>query len=180
MNTEKLNYAMQYVDDDLLMEFFEMDDRSKAERTAALQRYLKIFVAAACAVLLVVLSGVTVYKRIKSGSKETTALITDIDLAGDPILLDQKKYQMFADSPSVREFLAENGYPADYGADTAGKKLGYLDMLADPRDGSLYFSFVEEETDHILYAYMNAEGDNFYILQSGEDYYLLIKDSMNN
>ena len=42
MNTEKLNYAMQYVDDDLLMEFFETDDRLKVERTAALQRHLKI------------------------------------------------------------------------------------------------------------------------------------------
>ena len=50
MNTEKLNYAMHYISDDFLMEFFQMDDKLTAERSKARQRTLKRFVAAACVI----------------------------------------------------------------------------------------------------------------------------------
>ena len=61
MNTEKLNYAMQYVDDDLLMEFFATDDRLTAESTKTRQRTLKRFAAAACIVLFAFITGVTLH-----------------------------------------------------------------------------------------------------------------------
>ena len=59
MNTEKLNYAMQYVDDDLLMEFFATDDRLTAESTKTRQRTLKRFAAAAC-IMLALLGGIAI------------------------------------------------------------------------------------------------------------------------
>ena len=181
MNTEKLNYAMQYVDDDLLMEFFETDDRLKVERTAALQRHLKIFVAVVCAVLIVVLAGVTVYKRmIKIPEEGITVNDTEFDLSAVPVLLNHEKYQMFEDSRVARKLLAEHGYTADDGADILGEEMGYLDKAADTVDGRLCFTFSADKTNYVLYACRNTARDDLFILQSGEGCYLLIKDGIVN
>ena len=90
MNTEKLNYAMQYVDDDLLMEFFATDDRLTAESTKTRQRTLKKFAAAACIVLFAFITGVTLHTISNKPSIPNTGL----EAEAVPILLNDVKYQM--------------------------------------------------------------------------------------
>ena len=174
MNTEKLNYAMQYVDDDLLMEFFATDDRLTAESTKTRQRTLKKFAAAACIVLFAFITGVTLHTI----SNKPSIPNTGFEAEAVPILLNDVKYQMFGDSQSVRELLGEHGLPTDYSADTIGENLGYLEMIENTIDGRLYFICTEEKTQYILYTYMNTDGDDYYILQSEDNYLLLIKDKL--
>ena len=178
MNKEKLNYAMQYVDDDLLMEFFQIDDKLEAERKTARRRHFRTFAAVASVMIIVILTGVIFNKRMNDVSEKTTAIATGIDLVADPILLNQEKYHMFADSPFVRGYLAEHGFPSDYGANTIGEKRGYLDMAANKVDGRLCFSSTEEKTNYILYSYGNTNEDEFLIIQSDNHYYLLIKEGI--
>ena len=180
MNTEKLNYAMQYVDDDLLMEFFATDDRLTAESTKTRQRTLKRFAAAACIVLFAFITGVTLHTLSNKPSMPSTEIagFEGLETEVIPILLNDEKYQMFGDSQSVRELLAEHGLPADYSADTIGECLGYLEMAANKIDGRLCFTCTEEKTQFILYAYVNTDGDDYYILQSEGNYFLLVKDNL--
>ena len=167
---------MQYVDDDLLIEFFQMDDKLENERKTTRRRFVRIYATVASVIIFVVLTGVIFYKRMNDVSEETTALATEIDLVADQILLNREKYLMFADSPFVREYLAEYGFPSDYGADTIGEKRGYLDMAANKIDGRLCFSSTEEKTNYVLYTYGNTNEDEFLIIQSEDHYYLLIKE----
>lgn len=180
MNTEKLNYAMQYVDDDLLMEFFATDDRLTAESTKTRQRTLKRFAAAACIVLFAFITGVTLHTLSNKPSMPSTEIagFEGLETKVIPILLNDEKYQMFGNSQSVQELLAEYGLPGDYSADTIGECLGYLEMAAYKIDGRLCFTCTEEKTQFILYAYVNTDGDDYYILQSEGNYFLLVKDNL--
>lgn len=174
MNTEKLNYAMHYISDDFLMEFFQMDDKLTAERSKARQRTLKRFIAAACVVLFAFITGVTLHTLSNKPSMPNTGL----EAEAVPVFLNDEKYQMFGDSQSVRELLAKHGLPADYSADTIGESFGYLEMAANTIDGRLCFISTEKKTQYILYAYVKTGGDDYYILQSEDNYLLLIKDNL--
>ena len=183
MNTEKLNYAMQYVDDDLLMEFLATDDRLTAESTKTRQRTLKRFAAAACIVLFAFITGVTLHTLSNKPSIPSTEIagfegLEGLDAEAVPILLNDEKYQMFGDSISEQELLAQHGLPSDYSADTIGECLGYLEMAANKIDGRLCFTCTEEKTQFILYVYVNTDGDDYYILQSEGNYFLLVKDNL--
>ena len=173
MNAEKLSRAMQHVNDDLLMEYLQMDDKLTAERTKARKRTLKKTVAAASIVLLFFITGVISHTLSNKPS------IPKMELEGEavPILLNDKKYQMFGDSPSMLELKTAHGSSADYSADMIGEKLGYLEMTANTTDGRLCFAFTEEKTQYVLYAYGNTDGDDCYILQSEDNYFLLVKDN---
>ena len=174
MNAEKISRAMQYVNDALLMEYLQMDDKLTAEKIAARLRSLKRFATVACIVLFIFVTGVISHTLSNKPSISNTGLETE----AVPVLLNDEKYQMFGDSQTVRKLLAEHGFPADYGADTIGEKLGYLEMAANTIDGRLCFAFTEEKTQYVLYAYVNTDGDDYYILQSEDNYLLLIKDNL--
>lgn len=181
MNAEKLSRAMQYVNDDLLMEYLQTDDKLTAKKSAARYRALKRLAAAACIVLLVVIAGAAAYKRREKEPEEGIAVNdTEIDPASVQILLNGEKYQMFRDPQSVQEVKTDHGLPAGYSEDRIGEKLGYLEMTANTTDGSLCFAFTEEKTQFVLYACGNTDGDDCYILQSEDGCYLLIKDGIVN
>ena len=177
MNTETLTNALQYIDDDLLIEFFEMDDKLTIERKTVRMRYLKIIAAAACFLLLVTLAGAAFHIRMKDVKKETFATETDIGAEAVSVLLYGEKYQMFEDSPLVRELMAEYGLSVDDVDETKENKPVYLEMFV--ADGRPCFTSAEEKTDYILYTYVNANGNNAYMLQFEDTIYLLIKGSVD-
>ena len=180
MNTVKLNYALQYIDDDLLVEFFQMDDKVRAERAAAWRRSIRRFATAVCAcfVLLATIVGTIFYKRLKNASLEMHTPSAVHESETFPVFLNEMEYQLFGDSPYTREYLHKNGFPADYGADTIGEKLGYLNMTVT--GNRLCFTFAAEKTKYVLYSYANTKVDDFLILQSEDNYYLLIKEDTSN
>lgn len=180
MNTKKLNYAMQYISDDLLMEFFRMDDKLNADRTAIRQKRLRRFVAAACLVLLATIAGMSCYIRLRNSYLEKQTTHAELELDAVPILVNDVKYQMYGDSPYARELLSAKGFPADYGTDTIGEKLGYLEMVATTADERFCFTFTAKKTNCIIYTYVNTAGDDFFILQWENYYYLIINDSIAN
>ena len=51
-------------------------------------------------------------------------------------------------------------------------------MAANKIDGRLCFTCTEEKTQFILYVYVNTDGDDYYILQSEGNYFLLVKDNL--
>ena len=110
MNTKKLNYAMQYISDDLLMEFFRMDDKLNADRTAIRQKRLRRFVAAACLVLLATIAGMSCYIRLRNSYLEKQTTHAELELDAVPILVNDVKYQMYGDSPYARELLSAKGF----------------------------------------------------------------------
>ena len=101
---------MQYISDDLLMEFFRMDDKLNADRTAIRQKRLRRFVAAACLVLLATIAGMSCYIRLRNSYLEKQTTHAELELDAVPILVNDVKYQMYGDSPYAKSKIMAEEY----------------------------------------------------------------------